>query len=247
MTIDLNCDMGESFGRYTIGNDELIMPYITSCNIACGFHGGDPNIIINTIKMANHYGVKIGAHPSYPDRQGFGRRRMIIPSEELISLLQYQIAAVDKLSTIYAGGLHHVKPHGALYNHAYENDQVAKAIVNAMMPWKESTILYAQYGSVLAKIAKEEGINTVLEGFVDRKYTDDLNLMSRSKPEAIHSKIGTMVDQIINMVKYNKMITSKGFQAISVETVCIHGDHPDALEIAKILSTALENEGINNQ
>ncbi|MEE9373855.1 MAG: 5-oxoprolinase subunit PxpA [Saprospiraceae bacterium] len=244
MTIDLNCDMGESFGRYSIGNDKVIMPLISSCNIACGYHGGDPKVIIDTIKMAQKHNVKIGAHPSYPDLQGFGRRRMFIPSDDLMAIIQYQISVIDKLSNIYSEGLHHVKVHGALYNHAYDDEGVARAIVQAMMPWKESTILYAQYGSVLARIAKEEGLRVMIEGFVDRRYCDDLNLMPRSQPSAVHTSIVDMIDQVLDIVNKNQIITPMGYQKINVQTICIHGDHPQAVEIVKKLTTALRNEGV---
>ena len=245
MTIDINCDLGESFGRYSVGNDLEIMPYISSCNIACGFHGGDPRVIIETIKNAYHHKLKIGAHPSYPDLQGFGRRRMEIPSDELIPILQYQIAVIDKLSNIYADGLHHVKPHGALYNHSFDNEDVAQAIVSAMAPWKDQTFLYAQYGSTLASVAEQKGLKVMLEGFADRKYSKNLNLMSRQKTGAVHSQIGTMVDQVVEMVKHKKIKFDNSSKSIRVETICIHGDHPDAVEIAKIISTALQNEGIS--
>ena len=247
MIIDLNCDMGESFGRYTLGNDLEIMPYITSCNIACGFHGGDPKIIIETIKNAHKHGLKIGAHPSFPDLQGFGRRKMTMERNELTATLQYQIAVLDKLSQIHANGLHHVKPHGALYNLAYSDADTAWAILEAMSPWKERVILFAQYNSLLAKVGKSEGYKIMLEGFVDRKYNNDLSLVSRSKPDAVHKDIGTMVDQIIDMVKNRKITTSEKIESISVQTVCVHGDHPQAVEIAKSLSVALENEGISIQ
>jgi len=247
MQIDLNCDMGESFGRYTVGNDDAIMPHITSCNIACGFHGGDPSVIIKTIKSAHENGVKIGAHPSYPDLQGFGRRQMHIPTSELIDIIQYQVAVIDRLSHIYADGLHHVKPHGALYNHAFQDEKVAEAIVEALLPWQNGIILYAQYGSALERAAKAKRQRVMTEGFADRAYTSDLNLMSRQYEDAVHQSIGKMVDQVINMVKHHKIITEQGEKQINVGTICIHGDHPQADEIVKSLSVALTNEGVSIQ
>ena len=246
LKIDLNCDMGESYGRYEVGNDRDIMPLITSCNIACGFHGGDPSVIIETIQLAHENKVKIGAHPSYPDLQGFGRRRMHVPHKELVNILQYQIAVIDRLSEIYGNGLHHVKPHGALYNHAFEDESVASAIVEAMNPWP-SVILYAQFNSALASIAIQKGLTVMTEGFADRRYSDNLNLMSRQNPDAVHTSISTMVDQVIQMVKYNKINTKSGSQDIHVDTICIHGDHDGADELVKSLSTALRNEGISIQ
>ena len=247
MTIDLNCDMGESYGRYEIGNDAEIMPLISSCNIACGFHGGDPDVIIQTIKLASKHGVKIGAHPSYPDRQGFGRRQMSIKPSELTSILIYQIAVIDKLSSIYSSGMHHVKPHGALYNLAYSDEKTVWSIVSAMENWKDTAVLYAQFGSLLHQVASNSGINVVCEGFVDRKYDETLNLVSRTEPGAVHQNISTMVDQTIAMIKYKTIETSEGPKGIDVQTLCIHGDHPQAAEITKVISTALKNEGITIQ
>ena len=245
MTIDLNCDMGESYGRYSLGNDFEILQYVSSCNISCGFHAGDPKIIIETIKEAKRQNVKIGAHPSYPDLQGFGRRRMIIPYEELVPIIQYQIAVVDKLSEIHAQGISHVKPHGALYNHAYKDRSVALAIVDSFNPWSANAVLFAQYGSKLSEVAQKEGINVVPEGFADRRYTADLNLMSRSHPDALHSEIDSMIGQVLDMVKHNKVKTPKGEKEIDVGTICIHGDHPKAVEIVKQLALTLEEEGID--
>jgi len=244
MVIDLNCDMGESFGRFSIGNDMEIMKYISSCNIACGFHGGDPKVIIETIKEADKNQVKIGAHPSYPDLQGFGRRKMIIPKIDLVPIIQYQIAVIDKLAELYSNGLHHVKPHGALYNHAFDDIDVAESIVEAFAPWSKHLVLYVQYGSELQRVASESGIKSMAEGFADRKYTSNLNLMSRTNPEAVHSDIDEMTNQVLNMVSQNKIQTNSGEKFIDVQTICIHGDHPKAIEIVQNLAAKLHEDGI---
>lgn len=247
MKIDLNCDMGESFGRYRIGNDFEILQYVSSCNIACGFHAGDPGIIIETIQEAHKQGVHIGAHPSYPDLQGFGRRRMHLPGEELIPILQYQIAVIDRLAQINSANMTHVKAHGALYNHAFEDDLVAHDIASAFVPWVDSTLLFVQYGSSLQAVAKLKGINTKVEGFADRRYTADLNLMSRSDPRALHHSIDDMVDQVISMVLHKNVNTEDGKKDIHVDTICIHGDHPKAIEIVKTLVNALHGAGIETR
>lgn len=244
MTIDINCDLGESFGRYSLGNDFEILQYISSCNIACGFHAGDPKIIIDTIKEADKQSVKIGAHPSYPDLQGFGRRRMIIPQKELVPIIQYQIAVLGRLADIHANDLHHVKPHGALYNHAYADKDVACGILKAFEPWKDIAFLYAQYGSQLQRLAHEEGAKIKVEGFADRRYDIDLNLMSRTHPKALHESIDDIIVQVIDMVKHNKVQTKKGEQPIEVDTICVHGDHPKAIKIVKELTSTLIQEGV---
>jgi len=169
---------------------------------------------------------------------------MSIPNPELIPIIQYQIAVLDKLAEIHGDGLHHVKPHGALYNHAYIDTAVSQGIVNAFKPWNAHSFLYVQYGSALAKYATDQGINFKLEGFADRRYASDLNLINRSNANALHQNIDEMIRQVINMVKNNKVITSDGSKTIEVQTICIHGDHPNAIEIAKELVQSLNQEGI---
>ena len=244
MTIDLNCDMGESFGRYSLGNDFKILEYVSSCNIACGFHAGDPKIIIKTIKEALRQQVKIGAHPSYPDLQGFGRRKMMIEEEELTPILQYQIAAVHKLIEINGGKMNHVKPHGALYNQAFTDKVVSKSIISALEPWEDNVSLYAQYKSELKSMAEAGNIIVKSEGFVDRRYDVNLNLMSRDRPKALFNDLDDMIGQAVNMIKNHFVEHSGGVTEIEVDTLCIHGDHPKAFEIVKTLTEVLHQEGV---
>jgi len=180
-SIHINCDMGESYGRYTLVDDGALIPYIDACNIACGFHAGDPKIIVQTIRLAIDAGIQIGAHPSFPDRAGFGRRVMEINNDELIPLLMYQIAAIKGLTESLGGDLVHVKPHGALYNTAVINDQVATAVARAVQNISKDLIVYTLPDSALSTAAKELGLQVWHESFIDRRYQNDLTLTPRSK------------------------------------------------------------------
>lgn len=242
--IDLNCDMGESYGRFKIGNDEVVMKHISSCNIACGFHGGDPLTIQQTIELAMKNGVKIGAHPGFPDLQGFGRRPMQLPEEELFALIQYQVAAVKGLTEAAGGKLHHVKPHGALYNMAAKDDQMAEIIVKAIFSVDSKLVLYGPPDSFLNNKARELNLVCQNEVFADRNYNDDLSLVSRQKPEAMIHDVQEMFEHVHIMLKEGKVKTISGvLKEIKAETICIHGDKPNAGEVAKYLSENLQAAG----
>tara|TARA_Y100000741_G_scaffold212795_1_gene162074 strand:+ start:1930 stop:2688 length:759 start_codon:yes stop_codon:yes gene_type:complete len=238
--IDLNCDMGESFYEKKVGNDEAIMPYITSCNVACGFHGGDPKTIIKTVELAIKNNVKVGAHPSLYDLKGFGRRRMKINEGELISLLIYQISSLYGISKYLGTNLHHVKVHGALYNMASEDDQIARLIVNTVSEIDPNLKIYGPSMLKWRIIAEEGGLEYVSEVFSDRNYNDDLTLVDRKNQNAIINNKDLGVEHVMRMVKQNKVKTINGnYKEIKAQTVCIHGDQKHAVSFAQNISEEL--------
>jgi UPF0271 protein len=242
--IDLNCDMGESYGRFKIGNDALVMQYISSCNIACGYHGGDPLTIMETIELAIKHQVKIGAHPGFPDLQGFGRRSMKIPESELMAMMQYQIAALKGMTEAAGGQLHHVKPHGALYNMAAKNKSIAMAIAKAILSIDRNLVLYGPPGSQLSESATVHGLSFKNEVFADRNYHDDLSLVNRTHSEALITDWQSMFQHIHRMLSAGKVKTITGtLKNIKADTICIHGDKPDAGEVSRYLSENLTAAG----
>ncbi len=245
MIIDINCDMGESFGIYKIGNDDDIFPYISSTNIACGFHAGDPLTILHTIRKAKKYGVAIGAHPSLPDQIGFGRREMKIDSNQLYADLVYQISALKGIAESEGVRIQHVKPHGALYNMAIVDYGVAEAIVKAVYAIDGSLILYTLPHGALLQMAQNRGIPVAREFFIDRTYLDDGRLTPRSHPDAMIKDTAFAARRALKMITEKKVETLGGIALpIEAETLCIHGDEPNALEFAKEVHQLLKNEGI---
>lgn len=239
--MDLNCDLGESFGHYTIGNDEFIMDYVTSINIACGFHAGDPLIMDKTVKLAIDKGVKIGAHPGYPDVQGFGRRAMTMTTDEIKAMVIYQVGALKAFVEGYGGRLHHVKPHGALYNLAAKDEQVALSIIQGIKHVDESLVLYGLAGSKMIDVAKKEKLNYKQELFADRRYTDELKLVPRSEVGAVIKRLDESIEQCEGFIKRNQVRTIHGeVKAIEGETICIHGDHASGVLLAKALKAVME-------
>lgn len=242
--IDLNCDMGESYGRFKIGNDALVLQYISSCNIACGYHGGDPLTIMQTIELALKNEVKIGAHPGFPDLQGFGRRPMKIPEAELMAIIQYQVAALKGMTEAAGGYLHHVKPHGALYNMAAKDKSIAAVIVKAVSSIDKELILYGPPMSSLAKQASDLGITFKNEVFADRNYNEDLSLVNRAEQDALITDMKSMFHHIHRMLVEGKVKTLSGvLKDINAQTICIHGDKPEAGEVARYLSESLKAAG----
>lgn len=243
-TIDINCDMGESYRETKVGNDEKIMPYISSCNIACGFHGGDPLTIEKTLKLALQNGVKIGAHPSYPDLEGFGRRPMNLPPDELEALLKYQIGALKGMAEALGGKLHHVKAHGALYNHAAQDDAVANSIIKATKAVDPALFIYGPSGRGWKEVAENARIKYVSEVFSDRNYNNDLTLVSRSEAGAMIRDVEESLGHILHIMKNNTVKTISGSERpITAETICIHGDKPGAELLAQQLNERLHSEG----
>jgi len=244
--IDLNCDVGESFGAYKLGFDEEIIKHVSSVNIACGFHAGDPAVMQQTIKLAKTYGVKVGAHPGYPDLPGFGRRNMAMTPEEVKSCLIYQIGALQAFARVEGLELQHVKPHGALYNMAVENPQLAQAIAEAVRSLDEGLILVVLAGSAWVNIAKEQGLRVAGEAFADRAYSADGSLVPRSQPGAVINDRKEVAERVIRMIEEGraKAITGEDI-TIKADTICLHGDTPGILELAIHLRGALQDRGIN--
>lgn len=245
MQIDINCDMGESYGRFKVGNDNKIFPYITSCNIACGFHGGDPLTIEQTIKNALQHHVKIGAHPSYPDLMGFGRRQMTMRKDELKALVKYQVAALKGMTESLGGQLTYVKPHGALYNTAASEITEATTIIQAILEIDSSLILLGLAGSVLEKAAQYSDIQFAAEAFADRTYTAEGKLMARARPNAVIHEPNRAVEQVLDIILQQKVVSNDNtLVSIKADSLCIHGDNPAAVELLQNIDEALLKNNI---
>lgn len=244
--VDLNCDMGEGFGAYKMGNDAEILEFVTSANIACGFHAGDPATMRKTVRMALNKNVGIGAHPGLQDLAGFGRRNISITPQDAYDLTVYQIGALSGFVQAEGGRLQHVKAHGALYNMAAKNAALSEAIAEAVYKIDPELILFGLSGSELIKAAKKIALRTASEVFSDRTYQLDGTLTPRTEPNALITETETALQQVIRMVKENKVQTlQKEDVALQAETVCIHGDGVAALEFASALSTSLRESGIS--
>lgn len=245
LKIDINCDMGESYGRFKIGNDKAIFPYISSCNIACGFHGGDPLTIERTIKLAIQHHVRIGAHPSYPDLSGFGRRKMKINSDELEALLKYQIAALQGMAKSQGAQLDYVKPHGALYNSAAFDEEESRSIIKAIRQVDPQLKLMGLAGAPIQHIAHEAGITFIAEAFADRKYESNGRLRARSNKDAVLHDPAEAAQQVLSIIQQHKVIAADGQSIpLKAESICIHGDNPHVVEILKAIDNLLTQHQI---
>ncbi|MET0299199.1 MAG: 5-oxoprolinase subunit PxpA [Flavitalea sp.] len=244
-TIDINCDMGEAFGPWTMADDAFLMDYISSVNIACGFHAGDPGIMQQTVKLALGKGLAVGAHPSFPDLQGFGRRNMQLSDTEIYQLIIYQLGAIAAFVKIENGRLHHVKPHGALYNMAAKNDGMANAIASAVADFDASLILYGPAGSALLSAGKAAGLRTACEAFTERAYMSDSSLAPRTLPGAIIEDKWEMREQLINIVT-GKPVTTLDGQSLVIEadTICLHSDNKHAKIFAQEIVSTLKEQQI---
>ena len=232
---DLNCDMGEA-----IGNDELLMPYITSANIACGYHAGDEQTMQQTILLAKKYKVNIGAHPSFLDRKNFGRTEMKLSPQEVYELVSKQVIFLQKIAAKNHAALQHVKPHGALYNMAAKDKVLSKAIVEAVKDSDKNLVLFGLSNSFLISEAKAILLKTASEVFADRTYQDDGGLTPRSQPNALIENIDEAIQQVLMMVKKGKVKAVSGKEiSIVAETICIHGDGKYAVEFAKAIYQTL--------
>ncbi|MDK2917856.1 MAG: 5-oxoprolinase (ATP-hydrolyzing) subunit [Candidatus Petromonas sp.] len=244
-SVDLNCDLGESFGRYTLGNDERVLDYVTSVNIACGFHAGDPVVMEKTVKMALEKGVAIGAHPGYPDLMGFGRRNMDISIEEARAYIIYQVGALKSFVEAYGGKLQHVKPHGALYNTAAKNYELARALTEAVYDIDSELIFVALSNSIAVKAAKDTGLRVANEVFADRAYNKDGTLVSRKVEGSVIHDTELCKHRVQRMIKEGKVATMYGEDIdIKADSICIHGDNVKALEFAQGLRESLLKEEI---
>ncbi len=244
-TIDLNCDMGESFGTWQLGHDDALLDLVTSANIACGFHAGDPATMERTVKAALAKGVAIGAHPSLPDLQGFGRRAMAISPSEAYGLVLYQVGALSAFVHASGGRLHHVKPHGALYNMAAQDAPLAEAIARAVRDFDADLILMGLSGSELLKAGENLGLGCASEVFADRGYETDGSLTPRNLPGAMIDDEDMAIARVVRMIREGLVQTRTGQNVrLKADTVCIHGDQPKAFAFAQRLREVLSKEGI---
>ena len=245
LSVDLNADMGESFGSWKMGNDLELMNYVSSINVACGFHAGDPTVIRQTIELAIEKNLAIGAHPSFPDLQGFGRRKMNLTAAEIFDCVLYQVSAVRGICEASGGGLHHVKPHGALYNFAAKDENSAQAICEAIGKIDKNLIVYGLSGSFLISEAEKIGLQTQSEVFADRTYQADGSLTPRNEPDALIKQTDKAILQVLQMIE-NKCVTATSGEKISIkaETICIHGDGENAVEFAKMINENLTKRNI---
>lgn len=243
--IDINCDMGESYGNVIIGNDAAIFPYITSCNIACGFHGGDPVHMEKTIQLALKYGVQIGAHPSYPDRENFGRKKMHIPPDELKAIIRYQLGALIGMTYAMGGKVNYVKPHGALYNTAAESATEALVIVESIQSMDENLVIMGLPASCLEEVTRAKGMRFIREAFADRRYHRNGRLVSRDMPGAVIDDPHIAAEQVLSLV-IKKEVTSIEGDVISMDaqSICVHGDHPNTQAVLVAIGETCEANGI---
>ena len=243
--IDLNCDLGEWRTKEGAALDETIMPFISSCNIACGGHIGDEESMRTTITLAQKYGVAVGAHPGYPDPANFGRVVMDIDTELLKESIVDQLTLFKSYLDEFGAELHHIKPHGALYNQAVKDETTAKVVVSAINQVCPGITVYLPEGSLSADIAKEEGLRVIHEVFADRVYEDDLQLRSRSLQGAVLHKEAEVIAQVHQLVLDGKVLTYSGIKkSIKAETICLHSDTPGAITLAKTINSFLSLHGV---
>lgn len=246
MRIDLNCDLGESFGNYTLGMDAEVIPYVSSVNVACGYHAGDPCVMEKTIRLATEAGVGIGAHPGLPDLMGFGRRMMKISPAEARAYMLYQLGALGAFCKAKGVKMAHVKPHGALYNMAAKDAALAEAVVGAIRDYDDSLILLALANSGMTKAAERMGLAYANEVFADRAYEPDGTLVARTKPGAMIEDEDQAIARVIRMVKEGKVTAIDGSEVtIQADSVCVHGDGAKALLFVKKTREALLQENID--
>jgi len=244
MIIDLNCDMGESFGPWTIGADEQVMPHITSANIACGAHAGDPRVMRRTVRLAKAAGAAVGAHPGFADLQGFGRREMQVDPAELEDAVIAQIGALTAMARAEGVSLQHVKAHGALYNMAARDAVLAAALARAIRACDPSLIMFGLPNSALLDAGRAAGLRVAAEGFADRSYEPDGSLTPRSRPGAVVHDVEAVVARALRMVRDGVVLTTDGRAVeMRVQTICVHGDTPGAADLAARIAAALAAEG----
>ena len=243
--VDLNADLGESFGAWRLGDDEALLGIVTSANIACGFHAGDPLTIRRACANAIARGVAIGAQVSYQDLAGFGRREMIVPSDELAAEILYQIAALDGIAKAEGGRVAYVKPHGALYNRAVRDPEQAAAIAAAVRSYDDQLPILSLPGSATAAAATSAGLTPVAEAFGDRAYNDDATLVKRGRPGAVITDPEVVAARVTRLVTDGTLQSISGQELrISARSVCIHGDTPGAVALARGVRTALQQAGV---
>lgn len=245
MQIDLNADLGESYGNYTIGNDESIIPLITSANIACGMHAGDFNVINKTIEMCRKHNTGIGAHPGYNDLMGFGRKQIDMTYDEVENLVTYQLGAIQAFCKKHNVTLNHVKPHGALYNATFNDEKLSQAIVNAIKTFNPELKVMGIAGGNLVRVAEENGLTAINEVFADRNYTDEGTLVSRKESNAMIHDAREAVAHVLRMIEESQVKTVTGkLIPIQADSICVHGDGPEALAFVEQIRETLLQKGI---
>ena len=245
MRVDINSDVGESFGAYSIGHDTGLMKSITSANIAAGFHAGDPSVLRDTIRMARAHGVAVGAHPGFPDLVGFGRRELNVSAREAEDLVLYQVAAVAGVASAEGMRIQHVKPHGALFNMAVRNAELASAIARAVAAFDRTLVLFGLPGSEILKAGRSEGLRVAAEVFADRAYEPDGSLASRRKAGSVIHDPETVVARAVRMVKDRTVVAVDGSVVpLQADTICVHGDTLGSDDLAASIRAGLERAGI---
>ncbi|TDM01150.1 LamB/YcsF family protein [Macrococcus hajekii] len=245
MKIDLNADLGESFGNYTIGNDAAIIPLITSANIACGMHAGDFNVMEETIKLCKTQNIGIGAHPGYNDLMGFGRRKVDMPYDEVEALITYQVGAIQAFCKRHDVKLNHVKPHGALYNATFQDEQLAECIVSALYKLDPELKVMGIAGGHLVHAAEAKGMTAIHEVFADRNYEADGTLVSRSESDALIHDADEATAHILRMINDGVVKAKDGtLVPIKADSICVHGDGPEALQFVESIRKALQAQHI---
>lgn len=245
MRIAINCDLGESFGRWQLGADEQVLPCITAANVACGFHAGDPSVIAATVRRAVAHGVGVGAHPSYPDLQGFGRRAMDLTAEEVRDMVTYQVGAVAAFAKACGSRLEHVKPHGALYNRCSDDEEIARAVIDGARRVDPDLVLVVLAGSAFEQAARAAGARYVREAFADRGYDVRGRLVSRRAPGAVLTDPDAIAERVWTMVSQGKVRAVTGqWIPVQAETICVHGDGADVVEVVRRLRETLTARGV---
>lgn len=246
MKIALNADIGESFGRYKLGDDEALMPLISSANIACGMHAGDPAVMYRTVELAGLHGVCVGAHPGFDDLQGFGRRRITMEVANIEYLVTYQIGALQALSAGQGTRVDYVKPHGALNNIAHENSDVADAVARGIRAAGRDLVFVANCRSHMTRAAERAGLAVVHEAYADREYTADGNLQSRSIPSSVIRDPARAAARVLTMLERQCLLTEDGGELPTpIGTICVHADEPSAVAIAAAVRQALLEAGLS--
>jgi UPF0271 protein len=246
--IDLNSDLGESFGVWTLGDDARVLAYVTSANVACGFHAGDPQIMLQTVRAARERGVAVGAHPAYPDLVGFGRRSMSCSPEEVCAFCLYQIGALAAVCRAEGVPLCHVKPHGALYNQSCTDAPLARAIARAVHDAAPDLILLGMAGSEHEAAAKEVGVPFAAEAFADRAYRSDGSLVPRAQKGAILHDPQAIAARVLQMVRDGTVAAEDGTSVpVRVDSICVHGDNPAACQVTAAVRSALDRAGVRVQ
>ena len=245
MAVDLNADLGESFGPWTFGSDAAVLASITSASVACGFHAGDPGIMRQAVRAARAAGVAVGAHPGFPDLVGFGRRQLAASPREVEDFVLYQIGALAAIAAAEGVGLQHIKPHGALYNMAVRDRALADAVARATASFDPALVLFGPPGSELVRAGEAAGLAVAAEGFADRAYEPDGTLAPRTRPGAVLHDPDSVVARAVRMARDGVVLAADGTDIpLRIATICVHGDTPGAAELARLVRAALTAAGI---